>query len=83
MPMFIDPAALRQLINVSMNKTLKNPGIGKGQNAGIMRGNKEKTVTIFESPAMSPRTQKKQANLSYDIPSVALASTASGEGTAF
>jgi len=80
--MFIDPGAIRQLINVSMNKTLKNPGISKEKNAGMTRGIKEKTVTIFESPAMSPRTQKRHANQSYDIPSVALASTASGDETA-
>ena len=64
MPMYIDPGAIRQIINVNMNKTLKSPGI-KGHNAGIMRDPTEKTVTIFESPAMSPKSRKKQVNQSF------------------
>ena len=59
LPMFIDPAAIRQLINVNMNKQMKNPSIAKGKNAGIMRETSEKTVTIFESPAISERSSKR------------------------
>ena len=58
MPMFVDPGALRQLINVNMNK---RPVSKKGFNAGIMMQPHadEKTVTIFESPAMSPKSRKR------------------------
>ena len=80
MTMFIDPVAIRSLINVNMNKSRHA--------ARIALSKQEKgQLTIFESPALSPSRKKNQHNMTFEptpmtAPSnMLLASTASGEET--
>ena len=85
MSMFIDPGAIRQLINVNMNKTHKRPGSKKQIGTGIsIQNNTDKAMTIFESPNLSPTTRRKSQNQSFDATplttstNMLLLSTASG-----
>ena len=67
MTMFIDPVAIRQLINVNMNKSRS------AASSGILK--KEKGhVTIFESPHLSPTHKKNIHNMTFE-PTPATATT--------
>ena len=59
MTMFIDPVAIRQLINVNMNKSRN------AASSGILKQEKGH-ITIFESPHLSPKNSKNIHNMTFE-----------------